>query len=70
MSVLANTSSRWRADPRRLADEAEIEHLLDVAVLVPPGAGELGRLDQMTVLAGQADRLTTGRLESRIRSAC
>ena len=41
-----------------LADETEIQHLLDIAFGILGRALQLARLDQPAILAGQADRLT------------
>jgi hypothetical protein len=43
-----------------LADIAEIDRLLDVRIRIAGGAGDLGRLDHVAVLAAQADRLAAG----------
>ena len=47
-------------DPVGFADEAEIENLLDVGIALAVGAAQLARLDQVGVLARQADRLAAG----------
>ena len=49
-----------RVDRARLADEAEVEDLLDVRIRVAPGAAQLARLDQIAVLARDADRGAAG----------
>ena len=49
-----------RIDLLRLADEAEVEDLLDVGRLVARGPAQLGRLDQVAVLARDADGRAAG----------
>ena len=44
-------------DRLRLADEAEIDHLLDIGIGIDLGARHLLGDDHVAVLAGQADRL-------------
>ena len=46
----------------RLADKAEVEHLLDIAVVIAAGCAELRGAHQVGVLAGQADGLAAGGL--------
>src|SRR6185437_4495944 len=48
-----------------LADEAEIEHLLDVRIGIAPGALELARGDEAAILAGEADGGATGAVDRR-----
>ena len=43
-----------------IADEAEIDHLLDVGIRIDHGAGDLLRLHHVAVLAAQADGLAAG----------
>ena len=50
-------------DLLRLADEAEIDHLLDLRIGIDHGARELARHHHVAVLAAQPDRLAAGSVD-------
>src|SRR3546814_7730542 len=52
-----------RVDHGGLADEAQVEHLLDVGIGVARGAGDLLCLDEVAILAGEADGTAAGRID-------
>ena len=54
-----------RIDLGRLADQAQVEDALDVGVGVALGPAQPLRLDQVAVLAGQADGEAAGRVDGR-----